>query len=229
MPDQRRATVAIVDYGMGNLFSVRQACEHAGLDAVVTSSPAAIGRSDAVIVPGVGAFGKAMETLVRLGLVDALERHVSDGKLLLGICLGMQLLMDESSEFGRHRGLGFIAGDVVRFPDHTASGSSLKVPQVCWNQVRRVRLLDRAPGGPLDDLGDGEFMYFAHSYYVRPSRPEVIVATTHYGGVEFCSALACGNIHAWQFHAERSGPRGLAMCRKFARAVEESRQTGIRA
>ena len=219
MPEMRTARVAIVDFGMGNLFSVQRACEAVGLRARVTSGPTELLDSDAVILPGVGAFGDAMSSLVHLGLADALREVAASGKPLFGICLGLQLLMTESHEFGRHRGLGILEGDVVRFEQPREGQRALKVPQVGWNQIFRK------PGGSwedswLEDLADGTSMYFVHSFYVRPADPAVVLSVSRYGGITFCSSLRAGNLFACQFHPERSGPHGLRIYQRFAACLQ---------
>lgn len=219
---RRAPDVAIVDYGMGNLFSVKQACVQVGLVAEITSDPAFVRAAAGVILPGIGAFGDAMATLRREGLVEALREVAAAGRPLLGVCLGMQMLMTESHEFGRHEGLGLIPGDVVRLQDAAEGARKLKVPQIGWNRVH-------APGGAsdgetppawrgtlLEGLPDGMFMYFVHSFYTRPADPQVVVATTRYGPIEFCSALRASNVFACQFHPERSGPQGLRLYAQFA-------------
>jgi len=203
------STVAIVDYGLGNLFSVHQACRQAGLDAVITSAGAEIANARAVILPGIGAFGTAMETLRKLDLVEPICDFAHSGKPLLGICLGMQLLMTESHEFGRHRGLDLIPGEVVRFSDREHAGSRLKVPQVGWNRIFGTPAVWKH--SLLQDVRDGEYMYFVHSYYCKPENAGVVLSTTRYGETEFCSSLQSPNIFACQFHPERSGPSGLTI------------------
>lgn len=197
--------VAIVDYGLGNLFSVLHACRHVGMKAKLTSSRSEILDARAVILPGVGAFGDAMATLRRLDLVEALRDIAAEGTPFLGICLGLQLLMSESHEFGLHQGLGIIPGEVVRLQTSQTDGRTLKVPQVGWNAIQ---------GGPwentlLKGLTNGEAMYFVHSFYVKPAESEVVLSRTRYGPTEFCSSLGRGNLFACQFHPERSGPAGL--------------------
>jgi glutamine amidotransferase len=233
--DGRPAQVAIVDYGMGNLFSVQQACGFAGLKSAVTSSTQEILAADAVILPGVGAFGDAMETLKKLDLVSPLLEVAASQKPLVGICLGMQLLMTESYEFGLHRGLGIFQGAVVRL-DYTggsvhrlgSSASTLpKVPQVGWNRISKVTRdnknadhhypgLDPWSGSPLAGLADGEYMYFVHSFYPKPEDSSLVLSFTQYGDVEFCSSLMYRNVFACQFHPERSGPQGLQIYRNLA-------------
>jgi glutamine amidotransferase len=217
---------AIVDYGMGNLFSVAQACATVGLDPVITSTPADVQSAAAVIVPGIGGFPDAMAALERERLVAPIMRAVEDGRPVVGICLGMQLLMDEGSEFGRHRGLGVIAGTVERFPapqvGRLEAAPTWKVPQVGWNRLSVSA--HRSPGSwRAAALDEGDFMYFVHSYYVKPSDVETIAATSTYAGVEFCAALSYRNVIGWQFHPERSGPRGLELYQALAQRVRESR------
>ena len=207
--------VAIVDFGMGNLFSVRQACAAVGLAAAVTSSREEVRQADGVILPGVGAFGDAMAALTQLDLVSVLHELVAAGKPLMGICLGMQLLMQESQEFGRHRGLGILDGDVVRLAEPSDRSRGVKVPQVGWNRVHAPSGVSWA-GTPLEPLREGTFLYFVHSFYVRPADAGAVLATTRYGGVEFCSSLQRENVFACQFHPERSGPQGLRVYRAWA-------------
>lgn len=221
----KKKTVAIVDYGMGNLFSVGQACCHVGLDAIITSSREEILSADAVILPGIGAFGDAMTTLNRLDLVGVLRDVAASGTPLIGICLGLQLLMTESFEFGRHQGLGMIPGQVVRFDNPTEGNRKLKVPQVGWNRVHQVGFAGNGhvsawANSPLSGIADGEFMYFVHSYIVQPEDPAVTLSTSSYGQIQFCSSARIKNIFACQFHPERSGTEGLKIYRNLAAWIE---------
>lgn len=233
--DNMGAQVAIVDYGMGNLFSVKQACEYVGLMPVITSSQQEIELSEAVILPGVGAFGDAMDTLDRLGLVEVLQDVADSPKPLLGICLGMQLLMSESTEFGKRSGLGIIEGEVARLQTSVESLRQIKVPQVGWNRIcfqgtgqnqaitkenDPERSISPEWKSPLfKGLPDGEYMYFVHSFYARPADVDVIVSTTQYGPTKFCSSLRSNNVLGCQFHPERSGPGGLHIYRNLAELV----------
>ncbi len=210
MPEPR---VAIVDYGLGNLFSVQRACESVGLHSAITPDKYDTLTADAVILPGVGAFGDAMQSLRELDLVSALRQVAVSGKPLVGICLGMQLLMSESFEFGRHEGLGLIPGSVVPLGEPRENGRRLKVPQVGWNRVRPAAGWEKTL---LEGVAADEFMYFVHSFIVRPADASVAVATTRYGDVEFCAALRARNIFGCQFHPERSGAQGLRMYRNLA-------------
>jgi len=197
--------IAIVDYGMGNLRSVQKALEHLGRSAVITQDPEVIDAAEKVVLPGVGAFGAAMNNLERLGLVEPVMDAALSGKPFLGICLGMQLLLKESEEQGLFRGLGIIPGRVVRFENRPG----LKVPHMGWNVLnvkRRCKLLDGIP--------DGSRVYFVHSYYPIPS-DEYVAATSDYG-VRFCSVISYDNINATQFHPEKSGAVGLRILANFS-------------
>lgn len=214
--------VAIVDYGMGNLRSVAKACARVGFSAEPTERPETVRQAPGVILPGVGAFGAAMENLERTGLLEAVreaaEEAADGGRPFLGLCLGLQLLFAESEEgFGGRnpRGLGVFPGRVVRFrPDdlHTAAGS-LKVPQMGWNTVAV-----RRPHPVLQSVPEGAYFYFVHSYYVEPADPDLTLTTTEYG-VTFTSGIARGNAVAFQFHPEKSSAVGLALLADFGRLV----------
>jgi len=219
--------VAIVDYGMGNLFSVRRACERAGLTALVTSDKNTLLSAVGVILPGVGAFGDAMATLSRFDLVAPLKEVAARGTPLLGICLGMQLLMTESSEFGNHQGLGLIEGRVVRFERPLGPHGPLKVPQIGWNSIyppnHSPTASDPWARTLLSGIATGAYMYFVHSHYVCPATTEPL-STSAYGHIEFCSALAKDHITACQFHPEKSGPAGLQVYRTFADLIGSSNE-----
>ena len=198
--------IAIIDYGMGNLGSVEKACRFLGARARVTDSPAAVSKADAVIFPGVGAFGPAMEELRRRRLVAPILEAVEGGKPFLGLCLGMQLLFESSEESPGVKGLGVFPGRVRRFPRK----KGLKVPHMGWNQlevVRRGPLLNGVPGGA--------FVYFVHSFYVDPEEKGLVSARTAYG-LDFPSVLwDSGRVWATQFHPEKSQKWGLKMLGNF--------------
>jgi glutamine amidotransferase len=204
---------------------------YANMEAVITSSKDEIFDSDVIILPGVGAFGDAMAALKRLDLVSPLKEIATSDKQLIGICLGMQLLMTESYEFGNHKGLGIIEGPVVRFNNSTVPAGKLKVPQVGWNRVHgrndrhfvaNYKDENRNPwsSSPLQGLRDGEFMYFVHSFYAKPEDPKVVLSISRYGDIELCSSLKYRNIFACQFHPERSGPKGLEIYKNVASFVK---------
>jgi glutamine amidotransferase len=201
--------IAIVDYGMGNLRSVLKAFERLGRAAEVTRDPDRIVAAPGVVLPGVGAFGACMENLTALGLVEPVKRAIAAGRPFLGICLGMQLLFDESEEFGPVPGLGVLRGRVVRFPP----SPELKVPHMGWNSLRIAR---RAPA--LAGIADGDYVYFVHSYYPVPDDPAVVATTTGYG-LEFASSVSRDNVFACQFHPEKSQRVGLRLLENFVGIV----------
>lgn len=204
--------ISIIDYALGNVFSIKNACEHVGMDAVITSSKKEILNADAVLLPGMGAFGDAMETLHRLDLVSVLHNVAQSGKWLIGICLGIQLLMSESSEFGKHKGLGIIEGSVEPFIKSEVGERKLKVPQIGWNKIFPTRQWNDSP---LESVRPGEYFYFVHSFFPQPRDKSVILSETKYGDIEFCSSLMVGNIFACIFHPERSGKAGLKVYEKI--------------
>ena len=219
MDHHQKPTVAIIDYGLGNLFSIQKACEHVGLPAIITADKNQILNADCLILPGVGAFGDAMLALNRLDLTAPIREFAASDKPILGICLGLQLLFSESLEFGDHQGLGLIEGKVLRLPEDSDSGVSRKVPQVGWNRIsvpsgERIPADDSSCPAPwrqtlLDGIESGAFMYFVHSFYVRPLDHAQTLTYTMYGDTQFCSGVKKGNIYGFQFHPERSGPVGL--------------------
>jgi glutamine amidotransferase len=215
-----QVAIAIVDYGVGNLFSVTQACAAAGLSSAVTGDADVIRRSQAVILPGIGAFGDAMAALSRLNLVDCLRRLPEDGISVVGICLGMQLLMDRSEELGSFEGLGLVPGSVKHLGP---ANGRVKVPQVGWNRIRHGGngpASERWSRSLLRGVADGEPMYFVHSYVVVPASDDVALASSTYGGVDFCSALETESISGFQFHPERSGRAGLQIYRNLAARLQ---------
>ena len=205
--------VAIVDYEMGNLFSVMRACQHVGLKPVITDDSLVIMNSDAVILPGVGAFGNAMDNLKKRELITPLYKFIETGKPFMGICLGMQLLFSESEEFGSHKGLDIIRGAVIKFPTVNCNGEKLKVPHIGWNKIYRPPFLkeDCWDQSLLKGINNGEFMYFVHSFLVVPADAETVLSFTNYENIEYCSGILWRNVCAFQFHPERSGKNGLSI------------------
>lgn len=199
------AMITIVDYQMGNLRSVQKAIERVGGQAVFSSDPHEIATAEQLILPGVGAFGDAMAEINRRDLAQPIHDFVQTGRPFLGICLGLQLLFEESYEHGTHRGLGILPGDVVRFelPD------TFKVPHMGWNTVRKT-----SESALLDDLADESHFYFVHSYYVRPEDPSLMALACDYGH-EFCAMVSRENLFATQFHPEKSQANGLHLLRSF--------------
>lgn len=201
--------IAIINYGMGNLRSVQAGLEHVGQAAFITDDPKKVADAPAVVLPGVGAFGDAIERLKSTGLDDAFRESVESGKPCLGICLGLQLLFTESEEGGIYRGLDIIPGKVIRFTNQ------LKVPHMGWNQLNIKR-----PDAPIfSDVPEGSYMYFVHSYYVKPDNDDVIAATTDYG-IDFTSMIAKDNLFATQFHPEKSQTIGLRLLKNFGSLIK---------
>lgn len=198
--------IAIIDYGMGNLRSVQKAFEHVGCEAVITQDPQVILNASHVVLPGVGAFGDAIQNLERAGLIDSIYRVVQDGRPFLGICLGLQLLFERSYEGGAFKGLALLPGEVKRLPEEL----NIKIPHMGWNELKY-----RA--NPIfEGLDDPCFVYFVHSYYVEPRVSEHVIGTTFYG-MDITVAVNKDNIYGLQFHPEKSGVEGLKMLRNFAR------------
>ncbi|HKZ71017.1 MAG TPA: imidazole glycerol phosphate synthase subunit HisH [Anaerolineales bacterium] len=195
--------IALIDYGIGNLRSVQKALEHVGAEVVLTDDPETILKAEKVVLPGVGAFGDGMKGLRARGLVDAVKEVIRVGNPFLGICVGMQLLFEESEEMGIHKGLGILPGRVVKFPT-----SNLKVPQTGWNQIEPQK------SSPLfHDLPAGTFAYFNHSYYCA-AQPEDTLAMTDYG-FHYPSIVGRGRVYGIQFHPEKSQSVGLTLLRNF--------------
>lgn len=211
---------------MGNMFSVQHACASVGLSSHITSQPDEILKADAAILPGVGAFAEAMDNLKWLDLVGCIMDFIASGKPFMGVCLGMQLLFTESEEFGMHEGLGIVDGSVLRFPSLDRKERKLKVPQIGWNRIRIPThcIARKWDGTPLDGLEDGAYMYFVHSYYAFPQSSSVVLSTTEYGGVEYCSSLKMGNLFATQFHPEKSARHGIAIYRKWAEISQAAKE-----
>jgi len=206
--------IAIVDYGMGNLRSVEKGVARCGAEVRVTSAPEEIRAARGVVLPGVGAFGACMENLTSRGLVETIRTVIDEGTPFLGICLGLQLLFEESEEFGPVRGLGILPGRVVRFRGADVDG--LKIPQMGWNQLSIRRSVPELSGIP-----QGAYVYFVHSYYVVPTDASLTVASTRYG-VEFAAAVGWKNVFACQFHPEKSQAIGLRILENFVRRVQSS-------
>ncbi len=201
--------IAVIDYDMGNLRSVQKGFEAVGHQAVVTRDPAVIDQATHVVLPGVGAFADCMENLHRYGLIDPIWRAVRAEKPFLGICLGYQVLFDESDEFGLHQGLGILRGRVKALASAGESGPSRKIPHMGWNAIQIQR---QAP--PLQGIESGAFVYFVHSFYVEPSEQALTCTTTDYGAM-FASSVWKGKVFASQFHPEKSQATGLRILKNF--------------
>jgi glutamine amidotransferase len=204
--------IAIIDYGMGNLRSVQKGLERVGGFAEVVSTPEPIEAADKIVLPGVGAFGDAMNHLQERNLIDAIQQAVTKGKPFLGICLGLQLLFETSYEEGRFQGLGIVPGEVVRFDfNDAAQHRDLKIPHMGWNQVRFPQSCPLVEG-----VDDGSYFYFVHSYHVVPTQQDVIAGVCDYGG-DFTAMIWQDNVFATQFHPEKSQAIGLRILENFAR------------
>ncbi len=201
--------IAIIDYGLSNLRSVQRAFVRCGVDAEIITTPDGLLAARGAVIPGVGAFGQAMLNLRAVGFPEAISEFVAGGRPFGGICLGMQLLFDDSDELGHYQGLGLLKGHVKKFT------GDVKVPHIGWNQVHIAQ-----PTPLLQDVADASYGYFVHSYYCVAADPSVVCATTDYG-TEFASVVARDNVYAFQFHPEKSQQVGLQMLTNFARLAGE--------
>ena len=203
--------IAVINYGVGNLFSLTGSLEHLGIDAVVTSDIEKIKNADRIILPGVGAFSDAKQKLVDTGLIPVLDEEVKKGKPLLGICLGMQMLFEKSFEYGEHTGLGYIKGEVC--PLNSDISSDLKVPHIGWN-----KLIIKDKSNPmLKYTNEGDYVYYVHSFYAKNCE-ESLVAYSEYG-VNVPGLVNNQNVFGAQFHPEKSGKVGLSMLKAFNEVV----------
>jgi imidazole glycerol-phosphate synthase subunit HisH len=207
--------VAVVDYGLGNLLSVRRALEHCGATVTVTSDPDIILSVSRVVLPGVGAFADGMAELQSQGLDAIVREVVKRGSFLLGICLGMQMLLDESEEFGITEGLGLISGRVEPIPVTTLDGCSQKIPHIGWNSLAVSNDLKNWATGLLQNINPGEAVYFVHSFMANPKNPSHRLADCSYGGRRVSAVIQKENVFGCQFHPEKSGEVGLKVLQSF--------------
>ncbi len=198
--------VAVINYGLGNLRSLQRGLEKSSAEVLITYSPSDLAKSDATVLPGVGAFAEAIRNLSPLS--DALLQSVRDGKPLLGICLGLQLLFTRSYEGGLKNGLSLIQGEIVKLPD------TVKTPHIGWNTIQIAK-----PNSLVENVQNNSFMYFVHTYFPQPSEQRGVVAYTEYG-VKFPSIIAKENLFATQFHPEKSSKPGLAILKNFVKIVK---------
>lgn len=205
--------VVIIDYNLGNLFSVKQACDTVGIDSKISSLKEDILNADALILPGVGAFIEAMQNLKQLGLISPIVEIVNSGKPFFGICLGMQLIFSKSEEFGSESGLNLLPGVIKRFPNQI-NDNPVKVPQIAWNTIFHSN--SDWSNTPFLDLKQSEYMYFVHSYYVKPDDSNFVLSYTNYEGLEYCSSIQKNNIFATQFHPEKSSIKGISIYKNWA-------------
>lgn len=195
--------IAIIDYGVGNLKSIYNSLKRVGIDSVVTSDEKVINEADKIILPGVGAFNDAMESLKASGLVDCVKENINSGKPTLGICLGMQLLYEKSYEDGEFEGLGVLKGEVIKLKE------GVKIPHMGWNSLKKGIKHKIASG-----INEGEYVYYVHSYYVEPESFDEVVFYSDYK-VKVPGIVAKNNIIGMQFHPEKSGDTGLKLLRNF--------------
>lgn len=211
----RNKKIVIIDYQLGNLYSVKNALLSLGWNPIISSDKDQIRNAEALILPGVGAFGNAMANLSKMDLINPILDHIQSGKPFMGICLGMQLLFTESSEFGNHKGLGIIEGSVAKLFNPSRE---ITIPQIGWNQIKKPNNVDWN-NSPLKNISDNSFMYFVHSYYAIPSNINQILTLTNYEEIEYCSAVNFKNIFATQFHPEKSGALGVSIYFEFLKPL----------
>lgn len=200
--------IAIMNYGIGNLGSVKNALDYLKEESIITSNKEEILSADKVILPGVGAFNDAMETFKSYGFVEVIDELMKKNTPILGICVGMQMLFEESEEYGIHKGLGLLKGRIVKFNEEK-DGISYKIPQMGWNQIHLTK------ENPLLKGVEEKDVYFVHSYYLSDALEENILAKTEYAGITYGSAVRKGNLYATQFHPEKSGDVGLRILKNF--------------
>lgn len=208
--------IGVIDYGMGNLYSVSKALERIDAPYFVSEHPDELKKADSYILPGVGAFRDAMETLSQTGLKTFIQDAVSEGKPLLGICLGMQLLFEESEERGASKGLGLLKGKIVKLKDRDQAGDRLKVPHMGWN------LLTVHRDSPLLTKTKEGYAYFVHSYYVCGIEEEALLASAEYG-VRVPAVVGFGNVYGAQFHPEKSSAVGMSILKRFKQLTQEQK------
>lgn len=210
--------VAVVDYGVGNLFSVTRAFEHCGANVVVSDEPGVLLSAPRLVLPGVGAFADGMEGLRRRGLDQVVVDFANSGKPFIGICLGMQMLSSVSEEFGEHSGLNIIPGHVVAIPRHDREGNVHKVPHIGWTSLEHAKNQVCDWGGSiLAGINPGDAVYLVHSFAVEPDDRSHRLADCYYNGIEISAAIRKGNVYGVQFHPEKSGPVGLRIIKNFLR------------
>ncbi len=207
--------IVVIDYGMGNLLSVRRALEHCGARVVITRDPKTILAASHVILPGVGAFARAMDELHRLELVEVIRSLIQSGVAFLGICLGMQLLLSESEEFGVTPGLNLIPGRVIPVPKQTIAGSPQKIPHIGWSALSCPRGEKKWTSRLLTGIPFGAAAYFIHSFMAKPNDSSLCLAECRYGEQSISAIIGLDNMTGCQFHPEKSGEMGLSLLRNF--------------
>lgn len=206
-------SVIVVDYGSGNLLSVQRALEHVGAKVKLSGDPQKIINADRVLFPGVGAFGNAMRTLNHLGLTDALLAYTEKERPFLGVCLGMQMMLDNSEEFGAHNGLGLIAGSVCAIPKTNENGDAHKIPHIGWSKLLNTTYASNPK--LLSGLSETRYGYFVHSYFAQLEESRDLVAYTSYNNIPLAAVINRGSLWGCQFHPEKSGADGLRILSNF--------------
>jgi glutamine amidotransferase len=207
--------IAIIDYGVGNLFSVNKAFARIGMNSFITSDARAIINSSRVVLPGVGAFKIGMKKLTDAGLVDVIKKVADSGKPLLGICLGAQLLLESSEEFGTTSGLGLIKGKVIEIPNQSSTENNIRVPHIGWNNLIYSRGISTTIGTVLESIPEESMTYFVHSFMMNPDDSSNRLADVDYHGIRISAVIKNKNVSGTQFHPEKSGDVGLEILRNF--------------
>lgn len=203
--------IVVIDYGTGNIKSIKNAFEALGVKVILSREKDAILNADGVVLPGVGAFSHGMNSLIEYGLDNIIREYVKTNKPLLGICLGMQMMMEESEEFGITKGLGLIKGRVIKIPVDQIK--KIKLPHISWNEIK-VKSIDWEDT-ILEDIPRDSNMYFVHTFVAKPVHEDNILSVTEYANVEFCSSVKKDNIYGCQFHPEKSSTKGLSIIKNF--------------
>lgn len=209
------AEVTLIDYGLGNLFSVRRALEQCDAKVEISSAPSCVRKAGRIILPGVGAFSDGMSRLKAQGLDEALREAAKRGSQILGLCLGMQMLFEESEEFGHHEGLGLIRGGIAPIPTIQPNGSSIKIPHIGWNALIKPAACESWSDTILQGISEGTAMYFIHSFMAIPKDASKCLANCRYGETDITAVIGSENVWGTQFHPEKSGKMGLSLLNNY--------------
>mgnify|MGYP006083397951 CR=1 FL=1 len=215
MSDKCKKNIVIIDYGIGNLLSVTRAVEFCGANPILTDCPNKITNADRLILPGVGAFSDGMKGLADKNLIGPINDFVRKGNPFMGICLGMQMMLDESDEFGINKGLGLISGKVTSIPKNSLNDNKYKIPHTGWNSLESGAKCKNWQNTILQNTKKGECVYFVHSFYAIPKKEEHVLATCSYAGKDLCAVVNNENIYGCQFHPEKSGAFGISILGTF--------------
>lgn len=207
--------VVIIDYGIGNVLSVRRAFEHCDAEVIVTADYNLISNAQALVLPGVGAFEDGMKALRKKGIIEAIDRFIITGNPFLGICLGMQMMMDESEEFGIHQGLGIIKGKVKRLSELDTDNHKIRIPYIGWSSIEKCEKENLSSNNLLKNISNNDKFYFVHSYAVITDKAENCYAYYNCGGHKISAIVKKDNLYGCQFHPEKSGESGLKIIKNF--------------